>query len=118
MKTTMKPVTTRSFWVRFGGVGLVAGLFLAISAGGCSNTADGDRCDPVLSHDECANGPTSVCMVPTNCADAFCCKADGTSTEANCQPCVPGVADYVPPADSGTPPTTTVDSGADSPTTD
>jgi hypothetical protein len=69
---------------------------------GCDNTAEGDRCNPDLSHDECSNGPTIQCVqvnalgsplpdggaAPCN-GEAYCCAVDSTglptSSAANCQ---------------------------------
>jgi hypothetical protein len=51
------------------------------------STAEGDRCNPALSHDECENAPTVQCVTPANCAESYCCGP--SSTSANCQACPP-----------------------------
>jgi hypothetical protein len=47
-------------------------------------TAEGDRCDPTLSHDECSNAPTVQCVTPVDCPESYCCSPD--STAPNCLP--------------------------------
>lgn len=81
----------RALGMRILGSGLTALSMAMVLSTGCDNTADGARCDIALSHDECANGPGSQCVVPMGCADAYCCavtfSAQGTSCPdgtANC----------------------------------
>ena len=47
--------------------------------------AEGERCDPALSHNECAGDPTVQCTTPNNCLESYCCSP--TSTSPNCQSC-------------------------------
>jgi hypothetical protein len=56
---------------------------LALGASGCSTGAEGDRCNPDLSHDEC-NGGLS-CQQPVDCPENYCCPTSGTSTNPFCQ---------------------------------
>ena len=58
---------------------------LAFLTGCPPPVAEGERCDPALSHDECDNAPTVQCVIPTNCLESYCCST--TSTQANCQAC-------------------------------
>jgi hypothetical protein len=76
---------------------LIGGAAFVFFSSACDNTANGDRCDPFLSHDECANAPTYQCVPSTTSAaattacngEAYCCAVDPvsgnvTSTEFNC----------------------------------
>lgn len=74
-------------------VALVA-LGLVVGAGnGCDGGGEGDRCNPLLSHDECGKGLS--CMQPTTCVESYCCPSPSTSS-AN--PFCNGLA--CPPADA------------------
>ncbi len=45
---------------------------------GCQGGHEGDRCNPALTavnEDECNKGLS--CQQPTNCAESYCCPADG-----------------------------------------
>lgn len=50
------------FWMRRSVVVVLAGTALLTASSACDNTANGDRCNPYLSHDECANAPTYQCV--------------------------------------------------------
>jgi hypothetical protein len=80
---------------------LVGALFavLSVAGGGCgpfadSNTPEGDRCNPLDSHNECSSG--AVCTgqgsSPTIpfCPENYCCSVDSNgninSGNVNCQP--------------------------------
>jgi hypothetical protein len=56
----------------------------AIVGFGCGTPGEGDRCNPSLSHDECSGD--LVCTQPPNCPENYCCPANGTSSNPNCQP--------------------------------
>jgi hypothetical protein len=72
----------------------ILAFFTAVGFG-CGTPNEGDRCNPSLSHDECG-GSNLVCAIPANCnpantphspyanGEAYCCPANGTSTNANC----------------------------------
>lgn len=63
----------------------LVGLFSAH----CQPSVDeGERCNPSLSHNECAGDPAIQCTVPTNCVVAYCCGPKSTSP--NCQACAAG----------------------------
>jgi hypothetical protein len=64
---------------------LVPLTLLAVLVRCYPGVAEGDRCNPSLSFDECDNAPTVACAPPTNCLEAYCCSP--TSKEQNCQPC-------------------------------
>ncbi len=97
----MKAAMEFSTWIRCGIVLLALPMACLVLSAGCTATADGDRCNPLLSHDECANSPTEQCTwIPSTnegttpayaCAAglAFCCAHDAngtiTSTSTNCQ---------------------------------
>jgi hypothetical protein len=77
----MKTLPARAFFV---------GLLLLGSAA-CNQGAEGDRCNPDLSHDECNAGLS--CQQPKNCPENYCCPIEGESTSAFCQPgCAGGLA--------------------------
>jgi hypothetical protein len=60
-------------------------------ATGCNQGAEGDRCNPALSHDECGSG--LQCTQPVDCPENYCCPASGTSSNPYCQPgCAGGQA--------------------------
>ncbi len=74
--------------VFFAGAGCFTGGF------GNTNISEGDRCNPLVSHNECASGLVctgqgSSATVPF-CPENYCCSVDGTgsinSTDPNCQP--------------------------------
>jgi hypothetical protein len=84
-------------WILRGLLVVLVSTTLVLASSACDNTANGDRCDPFLSHDECANAPTYQCVPsPSSAAattacngEAYCCAVDPvtgnvTSTEFNC----------------------------------
>jgi hypothetical protein len=71
-------------------IGLALALLGAIGVA-CEQGAEGDRCNPDLSHDECDNG--LACTQPVNCPENYCCPTSGPSSDPNCQPgCNGGLA--------------------------
>jgi hypothetical protein len=95
MNTPMRDHSPRFSWVHFAAVCLAAtALGVIVFSTGCDNTAEGDRCNIALSHDECSGAPTAQCVVPTGCVVACCCSVDNsgniTSKAASCQPCPAG----------------------------
>ncbi|HXX67432.1 MAG TPA: hypothetical protein VEK07_09640 [Polyangiaceae bacterium] len=71
------------------------GLVLALAAGCDEQGAEGDRCNPYLSHNDCNSGlicsgyPPSTVVIPF-CQENYCCPVDSngnvTGTNPNCQP--------------------------------
>jgi hypothetical protein len=65
-------------------VGLVAVLGIAGSmSAGClppdaGGGGEGDRCNPLLSHNECGSGLS--CTQPTDCPENYCCPADNPTS--------------------------------------
>ncbi len=57
---------------------------IAVLFGACT-TSEGERCNPSLSHDECASN--LACTVPTNCGYALCCPKDAPERAPACAPC-------------------------------
>lgn len=51
---------------------------LALFAIGCEGGHEGDRCNPLLSHDECGSGLS--CQQPPKCAESYCCPANASSS--------------------------------------
>jgi hypothetical protein len=51
---------------------LTATIALVLLA--CNQGAEGDRCNPDLSHNECNSGLS--CMSPPLCPEAYCCPTD------------------------------------------
>jgi len=105
--------------VRLGALVAMSAALAVLSA--CNQGAEGDRCNPDLSHDECNSGLT--CQQPAQCPENYCCPANGTSSDPNCQPgCTPGgvaalcASDPTALAcvDSGADAESTTDSGPDS----
>jgi hypothetical protein len=73
---------------RLGTVVLALLAMVGASAGGClppdfGGGSEGDRCNPLLSHNECGDG--LACMQPTDCPESYCCPTSGTSSNAFCQ---------------------------------
>ncbi len=85
MKTTIF-ANKVSIFTRFGrplSFGIALGLALAGLE--CNEGAEGDRCNPDLSHNECNSG--LICTAATDlCPENYCCPADGNSSNPNCQP--------------------------------
>jgi hypothetical protein len=82
---------------------LLVGLLSAVAyfaGAGCiggfsnDNLSEGDRCNPLDSHNECAGGLICTGQGPAPtipfCAENYCCPVDSngniTSTNSNCQP--------------------------------
>jgi hypothetical protein len=89
MKTNLNKFAAA--WIRSGVIALSLAVPCASLAAGCSQ-AEGSRCNPDLSHDECDNSPTVQCVQPAASAcnaEAYCCAVDAngniTSMEPNCQ---------------------------------
>jgi hypothetical protein len=102
----------RSLLGRVGAVA-VAMSALAVLAGGCDQGNEGDRCNPLLSHDECG-GDTLVCSgpgtsypLPGNCVENYCCPKDPTKSS---NPYCNGTDNSCPAPDAGSS-TTTADAG-------
>ncbi len=84
---------------RFGFSLLTLLASLALLGAGCQQSAEGDRCNPALSHNDCNAG--LVCTIPAFCVENYCCPVSGPSTSPFCQPgCNGGMA-----ADGAMPPT-------------
>jgi hypothetical protein len=81
MKTTAL-TNKMSVFTRFG-CKLGVALWLAAFGLGCSEGAEGDRCNPDLSHNECNSGLT--CTQPALCPESYCCPINGDSTDPYCQ---------------------------------
>lgn len=58
---------------------------IAASAFASCTTSEGERCNPSLSHDECASNLT--CTVPAGCGYAVCCPKEAPDRAAACAPC-------------------------------
>jgi hypothetical protein len=94
MRTTMSNFATVSTWIRYGVLSLAVAVPCVSLSVGCSQ-AEGSRCNPALSHDECDNAPTVQCLGPSYTeypacnSEAYCCAVDLhgniTSMEPNCQ---------------------------------
>lgn len=59
---------------------LVVALGLVAVANGCDGGNEGDRCNPLGSHDECGSGLS--CQQPATCAENYCCP-DPASRSSN-----------------------------------
>src|SRR5580704_12059354 len=84
-------IVNRTVFTRVGvGVALLVTALFA-SGPGCSESQEGDRCNPSLSHQECNAGLS--CQQPVDCPENYCCPINGTSNNPNCQPgCNGGLA--------------------------
>lgn len=69
---------------------VVAASLLAVGDG-CDGGREGERCNPLLSHDECDKGLS--CQRPSTCAENYCCP-DPASSSSN--PFCNGLACPVP----------------------
>jgi hypothetical protein len=87
---------------------LFAATVLTAFSGGCAEGQEGDRCNPLLSHDECGgdtlvcSGPSTNYPLPGTCVENYCCPKDPkTSSNPECN----GTDTQCPaaPDDSGTP---------------
>src|SRR5258706_716582 len=66
-------------------------LLVSIVAVGCKGGSEGDRCNPILSHDECGgdtlvcSGPSTSNPLPGTCVENYCCPKDPSkSTDPHC----------------------------------
>jgi hypothetical protein len=89
----------RSLFVRTIALASVVGALVAVS-GGCEHpTREGQRCNPLVAHDECASG---LSCRPFDCQFAYCCPPAGMSNLQHCNPAAPGCPDQTD-MDSGMP---------------
>jgi hypothetical protein len=74
---------------------LVVGFVLALAPGCDEEGAEGDRCNPYLSHNDCNSGLTCAGHAPSTviipfCQENYCCPVDSNgdivSSNPNCQP--------------------------------
>jgi len=84
------------------GVLLVGAVMLALFSANCyPAVSESERCNPYLSHNECAGDPDIQCVVPdaaqanATCSVAFCCGPKSTSDN-----CLGKASDCIAP-DSG-----------------
>ncbi|MDP9149129.1 MAG: hypothetical protein M3O36_04190 [Myxococcota bacterium] len=80
---------------------LLAGL--TVTETGCDGGREGDRCNPVLTHNDCNDG--LVCGQPATCAEAYCCPVNASSSSnpyCNGQAC-PQPDTGAPSPDTGAP---------------
>jgi hypothetical protein len=83
-------LTKRCSFVARLGLGLTAlGAAIVIIGAGClppdaGGGKEGDRCNPLLSHDECG-GTTLACTQPPFCPENYCCPVNGASSNPFCQ---------------------------------
>jgi hypothetical protein len=70
------------------GIALASLVVALFCAGGCSTGAQGDRCNPSLSHDECGAG--LACQRPVDCPENYCCPPPGSGTAITSDFCKPG----------------------------
>jgi hypothetical protein len=76
----------------------LAVLAVAAISNGCVGGAEGDRCNPALSHDECG-GARLTCQQPATCVESFCCpNPASSSTNPYCNGTLCPVADAGPEA--------------------
>ena len=90
-------------------LGGVLSVMLLFAGAGCmggftnGNLSEGDRCNPLDSHNECSagmvcTGQGSAPMIPF-CPENYCCSVDSNgninSTNPNCQPGCNGGADSI-----------------------
>lgn len=52
---------------------------LVVLGNGCTGGSEGDRCNPLLSHDECG-GTTLTCQQPSTCVESYCCPNPASSS--------------------------------------
>ena len=83
---------------------LLVAAGLLVLGNGCDGGREGERCNPLLSHDECDNGLS--CQRPSTCAENYCCPEPASSSSnpfcngAAC-PAPDGGGDAAAPADGG-----------------
>jgi hypothetical protein len=87
-----------SLLTRVGGAVVALAAAIAVAGSGCDTGAEGERCNPLLSHDECGAGlqclgagALSGVQIP-DCPEAYCCPPPTntspyttTSTNPYCQ---------------------------------
>lgn len=61
---------------------VIIGFLLALA--GCT-PEEGQRCNPQQFTSDCQ--AHFSCVYPPGCAVAYCCRDDGSSSDANCQAC-------------------------------
>lgn len=87
---------------------LATSALVVATAGGCNQGTEGDRCNPLLDHNECNNGlvcsgPGTSYPLPGYCVENYCCPTDPTkSSNPDCNGTDPMCS---PPPDAGTPDT-------------
>jgi hypothetical protein len=79
---------TSSYVARLGLAVLALAATIAVTEVGCTmphwgGGGEGDRCNPLTSHDECGSG--LKCTQPDLCPENYCCPTNGTSSNAFCQ---------------------------------
>ena len=81
-------LTVRRLVALFG----LATAFALFGGAGCAGGGEGDRCipSPPFSHNDCNGDLVCTTIVDpatgATCGESYCCKADGTSTNSNCNP--------------------------------
>jgi hypothetical protein len=61
---------------------------LSCSVLGCAEGGEGDRCNPLLSHDECGgqalvcSGPSTPYPLPGACVENYCCPKDPSKSSS------------------------------------
>jgi hypothetical protein len=83
MKST-NPSRATSMLARLGVAVAVLAAGLMLGGTGCAQGAEGDRCNPNLSHNDCNAGLT--CTQPAGCPENYCCPTNGMSSNPYCQP--------------------------------
>jgi hypothetical protein len=73
--TSVKSNAVRMYTIALGVI--VAGL--VVLGNGCVGGSEGDRCNPLLSHDECG-GTTLTCQQPSTCVESYCCPNPASSS--------------------------------------
>jgi hypothetical protein len=114
MKRTNRLVATG--WRLARTLALLAGGLL--TQAGCEQGAEGDRCNPDLSHNECNAGLS--CQQPAECPENYCCPTSGPVSSPFCMPtCNGGLASICAAdptadacADAGPPPDASPDTSA------
>jgi len=82
-------VTLSRTWIGLGtGIVLLACRLALLGSAGCSTGAQGDRCNPDLSHDECNAGLS--CQQPVNCPENYCCPLPDSGEAISSDFCKPG----------------------------
>ena len=87
LQSIFGPITRiRRFSARAGAALLVSSMALALAAPGCNEGGEGNRCNPLLSHDECGgsnlvcSGPGTSHPLPGSCVENYCCPPDPTTS--------------------------------------